>query len=121
MTVFGYDCRMTDQTTQHMGGEETQKKAPTGPFILGLSPEGLPAIELKNPEPAVYALVREVMAANTLDNPDYHVRSSVSAFLQSGDHTDWILIEFWKGKKADHEAFISHLNERIRSAKASMQ
>lgn len=111
---------MIDQTTGHAEGGETLKKGPTGPFVLGLSPEGLPATELKNPDPAVYALVREVLAANTLDNPDYHVRSSVSAFLQSGEQKDWILIEFWKGKKADHEAFISHLNERIRVAQASV-
>jgi hypothetical protein len=105
---------------QPENGEEKRRLA-KGPFELSLSHEGLPATQLKNPDPLVYDIVREVMAANTLNNPDYHVRSSVSAFLQSGEDKNWILIEFWKGKQADHEAFIAHLNERVRAAKMTVE
>lgn len=95
---------------------EPRKSKPTGPFVLSLSPTGVPAIVLEGPEPLVWDVVREVLAAKTLGNPDYHVRSSVAATLQNGDRPEVIAIEFWKGEEADHQAFIAHLNERVRVA-----
>ncbi len=100
----------------YIEGGEPRKSKPTGPFVLSLSPEGVPATVLEQPEPKIWEVVRELMSAKTLGNPDYHVRSSVAATLQSPDGGDVIAIEFWKGEEADHLAFISHINERVRVA-----
>lgn len=66
---------------------------PEPQFCVRSSVHGLPSIEVRDPSPALRALLYR--ALGTLANdPVYALRTRSGAFLQS-DTSDYMLIEFW--------------------------
>jgi hypothetical protein len=77
-------------------------------YQITKSTHGQPGISIKDPTNKERASARCLVRASYLDDPDYHLRTRVGAFLQC-DYPDWILIEFWNGTAADHQAFATRL------------
>lgn len=67
-------------------------------------------IEMVDPDPRVYELVRRAIACPFIDDIRYELRNNAGAYLQSGNAEDWILVEFWN---PDFQPFIDYLNAEI--------
>ncbi len=78
-------------------------------MLLSKSPEGLPAVEIKDASSETRTIIKRVLSSNMMGDPDYQMRTKVGAFLQ-GDSGGWILIEFWKGSTEEQQAFVDYLN-----------
>ena len=88
---------------------EKAQNAPEVCLLLSKSPEGLPAIEIKDASSETRSIIKRVLASNVMDDPDYKMRKKVGAFLQ-GDSDGWMLVEFWQGNTEDQQAFVDYLN-----------
>jgi hypothetical protein len=78
-------------------------------FQVSTSGNGMNALELRDPDPAVRAFVRKSVTANLMTDLDYQLRVKAGAFLQC-DTQQYVLVEFWQ---QDYQPFLDYLNENF--------
>lgn len=88
-------------------------------FEVSTSPHGMLCVQANDLTLRQCRIVRGVTRDNYADSPTYQLRTACSAFLQGYDEPTehfkgWVLIEFWTDDRAAVDAFVAHLNERMR-------
>lgn len=81
-------------------------------FVLVTSPNGMPAVEMRELSSEKCQIVRRVMGNTYTDSDDYKAHRDAHPFLQGYDEkSGWILIEFWTNKCP--QMFIDYLNRQV--------
>lgn len=84
-------------------------------------PFGSQAIEIDQPDPAMFMVVNRIMHDNFTGSEAYNAKKACGVFWQVGHEpdTDYIQLEFWKPEVDAHRAFAALIQRKYQEEKSS--